>query len=64
MFADTFDDETVGIDVPYDAGARLGMFDKCNGKARMTRDGYDDTTFNRIFFDGYDDAYDGNERRI
>lgn len=48
----------------YDAGWRLGTFDKCNGKPRMNADDFPASEFNTGFFAGYDDAYNANERRI
>lgn len=50
----------------YDAGWRLGTFDKCNGKPdlRATQGDFPESPYNVGFFDGYGDAFDSNERKI
>jgi hypothetical protein len=48
----------------YDQGWRLGTFDKCNNVARRVWENLADTTFNELFLDGYNEAYDSNEVRI
>jgi hypothetical protein len=48
----------------YDAGYRLGTFDKCNGKPAIDMAIYPATPFNIGFGEGYVDAYVTNERMI
>jgi hypothetical protein len=57
------DDGTANEFVGYDAGWRLGTFDKCNGRGEMSLD-FPKTPFNVGFTEGYIDAYSTNERRI
>lgn len=57
-------DEDCDIDAAYTNGSRRGMFDKCNGLPERNFNGVETTVYNRIYIDGYDDAYAANEVQI
>ena len=57
------DDETLERD-GFDVGARVGMFDKCNGRPRKSFDKVEMTSYNVSYVDGYHHAYEANERQI
>ena len=58
------DDDEINIDDAYMNGWRVGMFHKCNGKPDRNFSGCETNVYNRIYIDGYDDGFAGNEVRI
>lgn len=56
--------DDIDFSTPYDNGWRMGTFDKCNGFARRRFDNVEMTSYNVIYLDGYNDAYNSNEVRI
>lgn len=57
-------EDTDGFE-PWDHGYRRGVFDKCNGREKMSTVGYDlDNLSVSMYFDGYEDGWSSNERRI
>ena len=56
-------DDDTGFE-SYDHGARMGMFDKCNGRPAKSFDNVPRTVYNELYIDGYTDSYASNERKI
>ena len=48
----------------WDNGARMGMFDKCNGRPEKKFDNVSRTVYNELYIDGYVEGYASNERKI